>query len=198
MKKLIFLTTLIVLFLVFIAPAVLALGIKYLPGDLQPPLEGTRGVYWIFEVSQEFFSPMDNLTALGMSIKNPNLKNKKDITLLLYDENGNLVRKSVLNGQNIEDGAFVRFLFDPVKDSKNRHFKFVLSAPDAGAEDLLEVFYTQKKPSWIGKMVAIEGVEESEIDGGVSLVTLHKPESSLFVIKTIYRGWLAQISTSLF
>ncbi len=186
MKKLIFATTFIIIFLVFVAPAMLALGIRFIPNDIQPPLEEARGLFWKFEISQDFVSTKENLNAIGMSIGNRNLKNKKDVTLFLYDKKGELLRTSVLNGMNIDDGAFIRFMFEIIPDSKDKEYTFVLSAPDARKEDLLEIFYVKDKPSWIGDLKFDEEVAE----GGISLVTFHKPISRVGLIKTIYSDWV--------
>lgn len=189
MKKLIWATTLIILFAVFVFPAVLALGIRYLPANIQPSLEGTKDVYRTFTVSQEFTSLESRLTGIGMSIKNPNLKNKKDITLNLYNTKGDLLRTAILNGSVIEDGSFVKFMFDPIQDSKNQIYTFVLSCPSAGPEEVLPIFYTVNKPSWMGKMM----YTETEVIGGVSMVMFNKPESKLIVIKEIYTNWFSRL-----
>ena len=91
MRKLIYFTTTIILFLVFLAPAVLALDIKSIPGNDQPGYSQTLDVYGSRDISQRFVSQVANLSAVGTSIKNPNLLNRKDITFTLYDENMKLV-----------------------------------------------------------------------------------------------------------
>lgn len=189
MKKLIFITSFAIVFLVFIAPAMLTFGIRFIPNDIQPSLEKTRGLFWEFEISQDFISTKENLTAIGMSIRNPNLKNKKDINLFLYDKEGELLRTSVLSGKNIGDGSFVRFGLEVIPDSKDKQYKFVLSAPDARGEDRLEIFYTNDKPFWIGD----SEFDKEVVEGGVSFVTLHKPISRIGLIKEIYSGWLDRL-----
>lgn len=189
MKKIIWLTSLFVLFMVFLLPGVLALGIKTLPSGVQPPLEKTKDIYGLFTVSQEFVSLRPNLTSIAMSIKNPNLKNKKAVTLSLYDEDKNLIRTATLNGLNIDDGAFVKFTFDTIPDSLNKKYTFSLIAPEAGPEDLLSVFYTDKKPAWIGQLK----FGKEDVAGGISLVTFHKPQSKMEVVKEIYSNLISRL-----
>ncbi len=112
MKKLILFTTLFILFLVIIVPGVLALGVKLVPNGDQPGYNSDQrlSIYGERTVSQKFISDSTNLAAIGTSIRNPNLKNKKDIILNLYDGNEKLIRTSVLNGLAFQDGEFVMFL----------------------------------------------------------------------------------------
>ena len=185
MKKLLFFSSLMVLFLVFLVPAILVLGIRYIPNDSQPSLEATQGVFWKFDIRQSFVSEETNLTGVGLSIRNLNLKNDKDIVLELYDKDNSLLRTSTFTGKNIEDGGFVKFLFAEIADSQNKDFYFVLTAPDARAEFALQPFYTSEKPSW-ARELQFAG---EKVDGSLSFVTFHHPQSKLGLIKEIYRGW---------
>ena len=189
MKKMIWLTTLTVLFAVFVLPGILALGVRYIPYDNQPSLERVRNIYSKYTISQEFISQESQLTGIGMTIKNPNLKNKKDFYLDLYDDKRVMIRQTKFNGANVEDGSYLKFLFDPIADSKEKKYLIVLSNQSAGDEEVLGVYYTLNKPSWIGKMIFNEGEQE----GGISLVTYHKPQSKLGIIKTIYLSWLSRL-----
>jgi hypothetical protein len=189
MKKMIWITTLFVVFLIFILPGIVALGVKYIPSGVQPPLHKTRDVFGKFQISQEFTSVRNGLTGFSMTIKNPNLKNKKDVYLYLFDDQKTLIRESKLNGSNIEDGSYVKFLFDPVLGSENKNYKFVLSSPDAGEEEVLPIFFTEEKPLWVGLMM----YDIEEIPGGVSFVTLHTPESKLSIVKDLYSSWISRL-----
>lgn len=188
MKKLIWITSLTVLFVVFILPGFLALGIRTLPANVQPPLHGTKDVYGLFTVTQEFASLEPRLTGIGMSIKNPNLKNKKEVLVSLYAENGDTLRRVTLSGANIEDGGFVKFMFDPIPDSKDQKYILTIDCPSAGPEEVLPVYYTEETPSWVGKMTH----DEKEVSGGLSMVTFHKPENKIKVIKEIYLNWFSR------
>ena len=189
MKKLIWITTLSVLFLVFILPGLLALTIKYTPANVQPPNDKTINIYWIYEASQEFVSQESNLMGIGMTIKNPNLKNKKDVTLSVYDGEGQQLRSSTLNGGSIQDGSYVKFLFEPIEDSQDKEYKFTIANPSAGAEEVLSLFYTKHLPDWIGEMV----FDDEIVEGGISFVTYHKPKSKWEVINGIYSNWLSRL-----
>lgn len=182
MKKLIWFTTIIILFFIFVAPAILALGIKLIPGGDQPGYSNTLAVYGIRSVTQKFISTQANFSAIGTSIKNPNLKNKKDIVLTLYDENLNLQRTSVINGQNIQDGDFVKFVFDVIPDSENKVYVFNLSSPSAGPEDKIDVFLSQNPPNWITEY----HYDKDTLKGGLPIVIYFKPVSKISVIKSIY------------
>ena len=189
MKKMIWFTVLAVLFSVFILPGILALGIRYIPYDIQPPLEGVKDIYGQFTISQEFISQEAQLAGIGMTIKNPNLKNKKEFFLNLYDDKGQMLREITYSGANVEDGSYLKFLFDPIADSKGKVYNITLSNPSADEEEVLGVFYTLNKPDWIGRM----SFNSEEQEGGISLVTFHKPLTKLGVIKTIYISWLYRL-----
>ena len=189
MKKMIWFTSLVVFFAVFLLPVILALGIKYIPYDTQPSLEGVKNIYGKYFISQVFTSQESELMGIAMTIKNPNLKNKQDFFFDLYDGSGNNLREVKLNGMNVEDGSYIKFLFDPIADSKGKEYKVVLTNPSAGPEEVLGIYYTQNRPSWIGTMM----FNEEEASGGISLVTYHKPQSKLGVIKSIYFSWLSRL-----
>ena len=188
MKRLVFFSFLIVLFLVLVAPAVLSLGIRFIPNGNQPPLEKIQGVFWQSDIEQGFISQKPNLIGIALSIRNLNLKNDKDITLKLYAEN-NLLRETTLNGRNIEDGALVKFLFAEVADSQNNTYRFVLTSPETLGEFPLQVFYTEQKPAWAKDMQ----FASKEATGSLSFVTLHRPASKISLIKEIYKGWLERL-----
>lgn len=185
----IWLTTAFILFITLLLPAFLALGLSYIPYGVQPPLDKTKDVFGGNYIKQTFTSQRENLAGVSMTIKNPNLKNKKDIYLHLYDKDNKQIRESKLNGLNIEDGSYVKFLFDPITDSKNKEFSFILISPDSNEEEVLPIFYTERKPDWIGQMQ----FEKEDHPGGVSFVTLHVPGSKLETIGEIYSNWLGRL-----
>lgn len=180
MKSLIFLTTVFVFFLVSILPIALSFGVKFIPGGIQPSLNDTKKIYGQFTYYQSFVSPKDYLTGIGVSIKNPNFANKKNVFVSLYDGD-NIIRKVILNGQNIADGKFVKLFFEPITDSLNKKFTWSIAAPDAAFDDALEVFLTDRKPLWSGEFRVNNEISE----GSLSYVTLHKPKDSLEVLRLI-------------
>lgn len=191
MKKLIWSTTIIILFLVFLMPAILALGIKLIPGKNQPGYNSNQrlSIYGIRSVTQKFISQNASLSAIGTSIRNPNLKNKKDIILTLFTEKMEMVRTSVINGQNVEDGNFIKFIFDTIPDSENKTYVFTLASPDAGPEETIEVFYTQNMPGWIEQY----SYDKKDYRGGLPIVLYFKPVSKTVVIKAIYSDLFSRL-----
>jgi hypothetical protein len=189
--KMVWFTTLSILFLVFVTPALLGLTLKMIPADDQPGYNSALklDIYEKRTITQKFTSQEKNLTAIGMSIKNPNLNNKKDILLNIYDMDGNLVRTGILNGRNVQDGDFIKFVFDPISDSLGKTYTFNLSSPEAGPEDLIEVFYMTTPTrsileySYGGKV----------LPGGIPIVTFHKPDSKFEVVSSIYSSWLSRL-----
>lgn len=191
MKKLIWFTTISILFLVFITPAILALGIKLIPEEDQPGYNPAQrlSIYGIRDVTQKFTSSNANLSAIGTSIRNPNLKNKKDIILTLTDAKMKVVRTSIINGQKVEDGNFIKFVFDPIPDSENTTYAFTLASPEAGPEETIEVFYTQSMPIWIVEYT----YDRNLYLGGLPVVLYFKPGSRLEIIKEIYSNWFSRL-----
>jgi hypothetical protein len=188
MKKLIVATSLFVLFIVFALPAILSLPIKIMPFNDQPSynVDNRISIYYNNVVTQKFISPVDNLTAIGMTIGNPNLANKKPIIFTLYDAHGEVIRTSLLSGMNIPDGAFMRFVFDPITSSKGQEYIFSIESPEAHAEDVIYVYHSKDKPIWYG-----ETTFDNKIftEGSLPFVAYFKPESKIALIKEIYSSW---------
>jgi hypothetical protein len=172
---------------IFLVPAILAMTLKMVPAGDQPGYNSDQklSIYGKRGISQRFISKEKNLTAIGTSIKNPNLKNKKEIILSLYDENNKLIRTSVLNGQNIQDGDFVKFVFEPVPNSLNKTYLFTIFSPEAGPEETIEVFYISSPADSVLEYT----YDEKTYPGGLPIVTFHKPESKWEVVKKVYASW---------
>ncbi len=191
MKKMIWFTSLSILFLVFVMPAVMALALDIIPSGEQPGYNSNQrlSIYGKRGVTQKFVSKEKNLTAIGTSIRNPNLKNKKEINLNLYDENGSLIRSGILNGQNVEDGAFVKFIFPPISDSKDKTYSFTILSPEAGSEETIEVFYNNFETQGILEFT----YDEEVYPGGLPIVTFHKPDSKLEVVREVYSNLFSRL-----
>lgn len=190
MKKLIIFTTAFVLTVVFLTPAFLSLLIKMVPSGEQPGYGGasTLSVFAYHDFKQYFFSDQPNLTAVATSIKNPNLKNQKDVIFTLLDESGNMIREEKISGRNIGDGDFVKFIFDPIQDSKNKKYSFILNSPDASEEEVLQVFIISPTDQ------VLEYEYQDEVHpGGVPMVTYSKPASKLSIIKSVYSTWISKL-----
>lgn len=184
MNKLIVFTTITIICLIIIVPLSLVLLIKYIPSGIQPALKDTEKIYESFVLSQEFISIYDNLVGIGVSIKNPNYKNKKEVKLRIYDNEDRLVRTANLRGQNIADGEFVSIMFDPIIDSKEQRYIWSIESADSTMEDALEIFLTDQKPVWsLDFKVAGE-----KVNYGLSYVTFHKVNPGI-VLNAIYSEW---------
>lgn len=195
MNKLIWFTTFFLLFLVFVIPALLAGFIKVIPFNHQPgySVENKLSIYGNRVFIQKFTSQESNLTGVGISLGNPNLKNKKDIILTLYDQGGGILRSSRLNGLNLEDGDFVKFAFEIIPDSKGKEYQFNISSPDAGEGEVVYVFHTNTTPFWIKEATYVVAGKPEKVEGGLPFVTYHKPESKWGLVRNIYIAWLKRI-----
>ncbi len=186
MKKLIILSSIFVLFLLVVIPVLLTFSIRTIPGGVQPSLGNTQKIYGDFTLSQAFVSPEDNLTGIGVSIKNPNFANKKNTQVEILDENNNILRKVTLNGQNIADGNFVKIIFDPITSARDKKFIWFTSSKESTFDDALEIFLTKDKPTWSLDLQVNGKIQQDTL----SYVTLHKSGSPTAVLKTVFRGWL--------
>lgn len=126
MKK--FLIIFLIIF--FTLPGMLGFLIKDIPAFSQNSLDGTEKIYSGRKVSQEFRSDKNNLSIIGVSIKNPNLRDKNNLDMQIYS-NGSLVKTVTINGANIGDGAFIKFKFDPIIDSKDKSYLITFLSPDS-------------------------------------------------------------------
>lgn len=192
--KLIIFSTIIIILLIFILPAILSFGINYIPQNDQPSLDKTQKIYGYLSVSQAFISKNANLSVIGVSLKNPNLTNKKDITLSVYEGNV-LLRSSVLNGSHISDGKFVKFKFEPIVDSENKSFLFILAAPattqeEADNNNALEVFLTNQRNEGVYELLVGDKIVPNT---SVAFVSFSKPPYPIYVLETIYSKWLNKL-----
>lgn len=190
--RLVTFTTITIIFLSLFLPGMLTFGISNIPQNDQPSLDRTQKLYGDLMVSQVFMSTANNLSGIGLSIKNPNLLNKKDVILSIYAEDGILLRTVSLNGARIADGKFVKFRFAPIKISENRQFLFTLTAPSTSREEAdenraLEVFLANQQPSNVFNLT----IGDKIISGSsVSYVAFYKPPYPTYVLENIYSKWI--------
>ncbi|MDI6785142.1 MAG: hypothetical protein QMD92_00375 [bacterium] len=183
-------TSISIMFLLFIIPGLMAGLIDMIPAGDQPgySVDSRASIYRDRYFTQYFISKDKNLTAVATSIKNPNLKNKKNIIFNLYDDKNVLTRTTTLNGMNIEDGSFIKIIFEKIPDSKNKKYHFTLSSPDAGEEETIEVFLTGPTNEILNYIY-----DEVNKPGGTPMVTFHKPDSSPETIKLVYINWFSKL-----
>jgi hypothetical protein len=183
-------TTYIVLFILFVFPAIMTSFVKLIPNGPQPGYDGANrvSIYGDKIYEQKFVSDVDNLTAIGASIKNPNLKNKSKVNFQIKDENENILREVVLNGFNIDDGSYIRINFEPIQNSKDRSFKFVISSINANVDEVLELFIIEPN-SVITKYI----YNNEEKEGGTPIVLYSKSKGVLNNIYTVYSNLLSKL-----
>lgn len=181
--KIIKFTTIFILTIIFVLPAIMATQIKMIPGGVQPGYDGAKrvSVYSDKVFVQEFISKSNNLTAIGTSIKNPNLKNKSDVILKVYDENRNLLRQTVVNGFNLEDGSFVKLVFEPIVDSRDKKYYFEITSSQASVDEIIELFITKESETAISYTY-----EDETFKGGAPIVLYYKSEGVLKNIVEVY------------
>lgn len=192
MKKMIWFTVITVLGIIFIVPMFLSLFIPMIPSGVQPGYDPKirLSIYSNIVFVQKFISKTNNLTAVGLSIRNPNLKNQSEIIFNIYNPDGTLIRGVTISGRNLEDGSFIKFVFPPILDSMNKEYLFSLSSPGAGAEETIELFIIKEG----GESGIIEYLYGGEnYPGGTPIVLYSKPDSKFSVIKSVYSNWLSRL-----
>ena len=212
MSRLILLSILIA-GLAILLPAILSFGIRVIPGQVQPSMGMTERIYSTSVVTEVFSANRNNLSGIGVSLKNPNLQNKQDVVVSLFNDNSELLGQSTVNGASIPDGGFIKFIFEPIRNSEGKNFVFVLSSIWSHQSDATEVFYTNepvKNPQKLlnGKAPCLSKTSDLKIimvdlkvdqnctlllvensqKANVSYVTFYKA-SPLLIIQEVYSGW---------
>lgn len=192
MKKMIWLTVIFVLGLVFIAPVILSMGLKMIPANTQPGFDNNvrLSIYRDRVFVQKFTAKEQNLTAIGMSIRNPNLKNKADIFFVLQNLDGSIVRSAAISGMNLEDGSFTKFIFEPIPDSFGKEYIFSLSSPGAGPEETIELFIINADDA--SKITEYSYMGES-FKGGTPIVQYVKPASKFKTVEKICLNLISRL-----
>lgn len=167
-------TFIIFAFAFFCLPALLSFGIRYLPVDNQPPLGVTKKFYGNVVMEDRVTEPYNNFNGIGLSFKNPNLENKEEILLNIAKENGVLVRSVTLSGRVVPDGGFVRFMFEPIEDSRGNKYILTLTSPSSRRENSLEVYL-------------------SKDSSGTATVLYYKPPPIPNLISDIYTNWIKRL-----
>ena len=183
--KIIKFTSAFILFFVLVLPSIMVLPINIYPSDAQPGYSGVEKatIYGEIKFKQLFKSTEDNLSAIGTSIKNPNLQNKSDVTLNIYDESNKLIRTTTINGFNIDDGSFMKIVFEPIPDSKNKKYYFEIYSKDAIESEMLQLFLTTKNDTAL-----MYYYEDKEKEGGAPVVLYYKTKGPLNNIVYLYRS----------
>lgn len=183
--KLIYFCVVSVFFIILVLPFILSLLLTDIPNNFQPALGETQLVYGELTLKQVFISQEDNLVGFGLSIKNPYLRNRKDLIVDVFSSNNVLLRTLKINGSSIPDGELIKLRFEPILGSKDQEFYLEISAPYATNEDSLEIFITRGLFDWGKGLYVNDDLSEYNI----SFITLHRPPSSLINTFQIFSKW---------
>lgn len=159
---------------IFGLPALLSFGIRYLPVNNQPPLGVTQKLYGDKVIEDKLTLSHNNFSGIGLSFKNPNLINKKEIVLRVLGDNEEVIRSATLSGWNIPDGGFVRFMFEPIAASRGNQYIFRLSSPSSKEEEALEIYL-------------------AEGSGSIASVAYYKPPPAASLVGEIYSNWMGRL-----
>lgn len=193
-SKLVIISVIFVLLMLFVMPLTLLITINSISYSDQPSLDLIYELYGSRVIKQEFTSTGNFLNGIGMSIKNPNLVNKKQIEMKIY-RNGVLERTSILNGFNIPDGAFVKFNFPAIESSKDVKFEIILSSPESNEKESLGIFLTKNGNTQLGNLES----DKKIIDGKIALISYYRVSSKLGLIRYVFRTFVLRfLSDNLF
>lgn len=171
----------VVVFLVLISPAILAFGIRSVSFEDQPPHHGSIKVYGDVIILQVIAVSENNIRGIGVTLRNPNLVNKEEISVSLYDQSGNFVRQSIISGKSIPDGAFIKFLFPLIPDSQGKTYVFEMTSPSSVEESAFEIYFANQGSGF--------KINEETREGQLSIVPIYQPESISKLIINIYQGF---------
>ncbi len=193
MRKSLLVLILIVVF-IFFKPGILSLLIVDLPGNSQPDFSSAERIYADKIIIQNIISNVNNLSGIGVSLKNPNLREQNDVTLVLYDKNNEILRSTKLNGKHIPDGGFIKFKFDPVVDSMNQEFSFQIINSSSKADNNIEVFKTQRN---LGDGFELN-INDNKDSQNISFVLFDKVQDHGSVLRSTYIDWWEKFSGDLY
>lgn len=214
MNKLLFFS-LVTAAVIFLLPALLSLGIRVIPGQVQPSLGATERIYSTTVVAEVFTATRDNLGGIGLSLKNPNLQNKQNVVISVFGEDGQFLGESIVNGASIPDGDFIKFLFKPIGNAAGKRFVFILSSVWSTEDNAVEAFYSndpvkekvklpgEKVPCLSNtgdlKILLVDPngmqnctplVVRNNHKADVSFAPFYKTANPYLIMKEIYIGWL--------
>lgn len=139
-------TVVFVLFILLLAPALLAFGLREIPFQGQGALTNRHKIYGDIVARQEFTSNKPNLSAIAVTIRNFNLINKKDMTLSVISD-GKVIRQATVNGASIPDGALVKFKFDPISDSSGKKYILTMASLASTSAEAFELYFGEDNKS---------------------------------------------------
>lgn len=174
----------LIIILVFVVPGFLSLLVTDVPFSNQPSFKSSQKIFKDEQVFQLFESGINRLSGIGVSLRNPNLKETNDVTLTLYDDKNNLLRKVTINGKFIPDGGFVKFKFEPVENSLGKRYVFVLSVPTSLSDHNLEVYKTDSGTK--GAELLIDKKRDTQ---NIAFVQFDKITDHKKMVIETYKNW---------
>lgn len=166
---------------ILLIPVGLAFFIEKVPLNIQPGLEKTVSINKEQTVKQSFYVDQNNLSGVGLSIKNPNLMNKKDLYLEILEDEA-VIRKVTVSGYSIGDGNFINFEFDPITNSANKEYSFLLSSPQTEVSESFSVYASEKDEKYNRGLLVNNEVQR----GTSSFVIFTKSINPLNIVLSIY------------
>jgi hypothetical protein len=173
---------------------VLAAGVLRIPDFNQYSLDATVAVHGGQQISQQIYIEHPSFSSLGISVKNINLQNHKDLILTIYEDKS-VIRTVAINGIYIPDGKFLRFDFAPITDSMNKTYTIEFSAPLAVKEDALELYLTKQSFAQAG-VLQVSGLPYEEYKA-LSFVSFHKPLSISATVSQIMNDFITRFTQDL-
>lgn len=164
--------------LILTTPFIISLGIKYLPENPQPEIKSYAKIYGENKFSQIIKPENNNLSAVGITFKNPNLRNKNNLHLEIKNDSGLTLVNKIVNGQVIGDGNFLRIKFPPIIDSINKNLIVNFSSENSIDNDALEISLTNNH----------NGMKPQ-----LALATFYSPENPIFTGLDIYSDWFNKL-----
>lgn len=177
---------LLILLLIAFLPIFLGFLIKEIPEYAQPVSQSTMKVYGEIKAIQSFEASKNNLSVIGVSFKNPNLINTKNMIMEIDSEGEQ--RRAEVNGRIIGDGQFIKFKFDPIKNTEGKIVSFSLSSTESTYNDSLEVYLTDQ-PDLSYKGLALSGKVEK---GQIAFVPYYSTSNGLETSINIMRIFLTK------
>lgn len=165
------LTIIFVLFLVFISPIILSLGIRFVPDRPMAETGGSIKVHAEKDLNFDLGPAKDNLVGVVVRVKN-GIRNDTFLKLQLFDEKNNLIAESLVNSLSILDGSEVRFSFSSLT-LQGATLQGVFTS-DAIEQNAMEIYLKK-------------GSENP------AYVLLYRPVSHLDLVGNIYFGWLKHL-----
>lgn len=176
------LSSVVLVIVLWLGVFVFSFGVLRIPDFDQYSLDATVAIQGNEKVSQLITSEHAALSSIGISVKNINLQNKKDLILTL-SEGTTMLRTVAINGVYVPDGKFLRFDFEPIPDSLHKTYMIEFSSPTSTLEDAMEIYLTKQSFTQAGNLV-VGGLPYPEYKA-ISFVSFHKPTSRIATFNQI-------------